>query len=59
VILSLAATGLFLRNFRRGDDAALAILLVIALLGLRGAWKNDRQIRMCDQVVRKQRGAGI
>lgn len=57
VILSLAATGLFLHNFRRGDDGALAILLVIALLSLRGAWKNDRQIRMCDQAMRKQRGA--
>jgi hypothetical protein len=53
VILSVAATGLFLLNYRRGDAAALAILLVIALLSLRGAWKNDRQIRLCDQMMRR------
>jgi len=52
-MLSVGATGLFLLNYRRGDTAALAILLVIALLGIRGAWKNDRQIRLCDQMVRK------
>ena len=52
--MSLAATGLFLLNYRRGDNGALAILLVIALLSLRGAWKLDRQIRMCDQAVRNQ-----
>jgi hypothetical protein len=53
VILSAAATGWFLFNFRRGDASALAILLVIALLGVRGAWKNDQQIRLCDRMVRK------
>jgi hypothetical protein len=54
VILSAAATGLFILNFRRGDVAALAILIVIALLSLRGAWKNDRQIRLCEQGIQRK-----
>jgi len=52
VILSAAATGLLLLNYRRGDPSALAMLLIIVLLSVRGAWKNDQQIRQCDRTAR-------
>jgi hypothetical protein len=49
--VSFAGAGLLFVNFRRGDPVALAALAVVILLGLRGAWKSDRQIQLCDAQI--------
>ncbi len=38
----------FIRNFRAPDPYLFAVLLLIALISLRQAWKTDRLITICD-----------
>lgn len=49
--VSLAGTTLLAVNLRRGDPIALAALLAAVLLALRGAWKSDRQIQICEAEI--------
>ncbi len=55
VYLSVSAIGaiFFLRDFPPRDPYTFALLFLIPLLGLRQAWRMDRQIVLCDKRLRE------
>jgi hypothetical protein len=55
IYLLISAIGAFsfVQSFRSPDPYAFALLLLIPLMGLRQAWRTDRQIVACDRHIRE------
>ncbi len=53
LLISAIGAFFFVRAFRSPDPYMFAVLLLIPLIGLRQAWRTDRQIVECDRHIRE------
>jgi hypothetical protein len=53
LLISAIGAFFFVRSFRFPDPYTFALLLLIPLIGLRQAWRTDRQIVACDRHIRE------
>ncbi len=51
ILLAILGSYWFVSSYQRADPTFLVILLIIPVLSLRGAWRDDRIIRNCNAQI--------